>query len=132
MESSRRLWLTAAFCVVAAAAGISTFLGCRQEKLDGPAAGRNDGLHFLDLADDQEKKIESRESALFGIVTVTKVQPASYDRYLEEKKAGRVTAEVLRDGFTYFAVTDDRCCPFPNGVSAWVTITERYKAPCPK
>lgn len=96
------------------------------------AAGMANDQRFLNLADDQEERIENRESALNGVITVTKVQPVTYDQYLEEKRARRVTAETLRDGFMYFAVTHDRCCPFPNGVHAWVTVTERYKAPCPK
>ena len=68
---------------------------------------------------------------------MTEVRPADYDTYLPLKNKGRIRAEERRGAYVYFAVEDSLDVPFPAGseggvVSAWVNVTERYKAKVPE
>jgi hypothetical protein len=97
---------------------------------------RSPSQPFLGVPHDQERKIEARESALYGITTMTKVQDSDYATYLELKKKGRLSAEERRGEAIYFAVENTRCVPFrstgPNEpVSAMVVVTERHRAEVP-
>jgi hypothetical protein len=89
---------------------------------------------FLGLPDDRSCTLgdEHPESALAGVETMTKVQEATYEDYLEKKKGGKVSAEQRRGRHVYFAVTQTRHVPFPNGSGAYLEVVERYKAPVPE
>ena len=65
------------------------------------------------------------------------VREADYATYLELKRNARIKAEERRGDFVYYAVEDHRDVHFANPgpgepISAWVTITERYKARIPQ
>lgn len=95
---------------------------------------------FLGIAEDRARKIEEEnpdiDSRLRGITTLTKVQSSDYATYLQLKKDGRVVQEEARDGFVFFAVEERRDAPLPaaagGAVSAWIIVTNRFKAPIPK
>jgi len=68
---------------------------------------------------------------------VSAVREADYATYLELKRNGRTKDEERRGDFVYYAVEDNRdvrfANPSPGGpISAWVTVTERYKARIPR
>lgn len=105
--------------------GILTLVGCD--------AAKTPPYKFLGLTEQQSRKIGENApgSALSDVTDVTPVRPEKYERYLELKKAGKITAEDEHAGHIYFAIGVDYCRPFPNGSSAIVTVTERYKAVLP-
>ena len=88
---------------------------------------------FLGLADDKSQKIgdASPDSALAAMTSITEVRlstPAEYDRARAE---GRIKTQETRDGYIYYAIEQTRHAPFPNGSSAYFTVTERFKAKLP-
>jgi hypothetical protein len=98
---------------------------------------RADGVEraqgFLGLPDDAIRKVgdDAPESAVRDVTKITRVETTTYDEYLRLKKEGAIKAEEKRDGHVYYAIEARRDCPFPNGTSAWVFVTERYKAKLP-
>lgn len=89
---------------------------------------------FMGLPDDRSRKVgdEYPESAVADLETMTKVRHTTYAVYQEMKKEGSITAEQRRGRYVYFAVTQIRHIPFPNGSSAYVKVVERYKALVPE
>ena len=60
------------------------------------------------------------------------MQAAAYRNYLDSRNAGEIEAAEERNGYIYYAIRARRDVPFPNGTSAWVNVTERYKAKLPE
>ena len=95
---------------------------------------------FLGIAEDRTRRIEEDnsdiDSRLRGIATMTEVRPSDYATYLQLKKDSRVAKEETRDGFVFFAVEETRHAPLPAAAggagSAYITVTNRFKAPVPK
>jgi hypothetical protein len=87
--------------------------------------------HFLNVPHNQTRTIDEPESNLNGMVTMTEVRDVDYGTYEAYKAKRRVSAEERRGGFVYFAVESDRDVRFGD-VSAWVFVTERYRAPLPE
>ncbi|MBI2191025.1 MAG: hypothetical protein HYU36_03435 [Planctomycetes bacterium] len=91
---------------------------------------------FLGVPEDQDVRIEDRQSALFGTVTLTRVQLRDYQTYLALKRDELISEEETRDGYVYYAVDEIRHLPTgslksgsPGG--AFVTVRERYRARIP-
>ena len=82
-------------------------------------------LKSLKIGDD------APESALHDITKITEVMTTTYDKYLEQKKDGGVKVGQVRDKYIYYAIDRNLCAGFPNGTSAFVTVTERYRAKIP-
>ncbi len=59
--------------------------------------------------------------------TVTAVSETTYEAYHSAKQAGRVFAEEVHGDYVYYAVKAQRDARFDHA-SAWVEITERFKA----
>ena len=95
---------------------------------------------FLGVAEDRTRRIEEDnpdiDSRLRGITIMTEVQPSDYATYVQLKKDGKVVKEETRDGFVFFAVNEMRHTPLPaaggGAGSAYITVTNRFKAPVPK
>ncbi|MHC4250958.1 MAG: O-methyltransferase [Planctomycetota bacterium] len=92
---------------------------------------------FLDWPEDRPRTVGdgSPRSAVADVVNLTAVQPSTYEKYQQQRRMGRVTVESIRDGYVYYAIEDRRDVPFApsegGAVSAWVSVTERYKARIP-
>lgn len=92
---------------------------------------------FLDWPEDRTRTVgdEAPHSAVADVENLTMVQPSTYEEYQQRKRMGRVTVESFRDGYVYFATEDSRDVPLTSSeggaVSAWVTVTERYRARIP-
>jgi predicted O-methyltransferase YrrM len=92
---------------------------------------------FLDWPEDRPRTVgdEAPRSAVADVENMTVVQPSTYEEYQQRKRMGRVTVESFRDGYVYFATEGSRDVPFPpsegGAVSAWVSVTERYRARIP-
>ena len=92
---------------------------------------------FLDWPEDKRRTVgdEAPGSAVAAVENLTVVQPSTYEEYLRRRRMGRVTVESFRDGHVYYAIEDSRDVPFPpsqgGAASAWVMVTERYKARTP-
>ena len=117
---------------------LTLLVGCNRTSGPGPRGAEPptpaEADPFLGLPDDRSRKVgdEHPESALAGVETMTKVQEATYEDYLGHKKAGRIGTEQRHGRYVYFAVTQTRDVPFPNGSSAAVDVVERYKTPAPE
>jgi hypothetical protein len=117
-------------------------LGCSSSAPDNAPASdaKPQPQPFLGVAEDRTRRIEEDnpevDSRLRGITTMTEVRPSDYATYLQLKKDGRVAKEETRDGFVFFAVEDMRHAPLPaaggGAGSAYITVTNRFKAPIPK
>jgi hypothetical protein len=88
---------------------------------------------FLGLADDKSKKIGdgSPDSALAGMTSITEVRlstSAEYDRARVER---RIKTQETRHGYIYYSIEQTMHAPFPNGSSAYFTVTERFKTKMP-
>ena len=89
---------------------------------------------FLGFPEDRVRKMEDQnpETSLRGIVTMTEVQPTDHATYRRLKEQGKVIGEVRRGGEILFAVEESLHVPVgEEGDGAYVTVTERYKAPLP-
>jgi hypothetical protein len=88
---------------------------------------------FMGLADNEEVKIgdEAPESALASIAKITTVQVRPYEEYVKYKATGKILREERHGPWLYWSVNVDRDVPFPNGTSAWCTVTERCKSEIP-
>lgn len=95
-----------------------------------PTAGAND---FLGLPDNASRKVgdENPESELRDITKISEVISSKYSDYQRQKKAREIAAQQIRDGYVYYAIELLRHVPFADGRSAYITVTERYKARLP-
>jgi len=87
---------------------------------------------FLGLADDESQKIGgSPNSALARMTSITEVRLSTMAEYDSARAKGRIKTQETRDGYVYYAIEQMRHAPFPNGTSAYFTVTERFKAKLP-
>ena len=100
----------------------------QQQKLPTPAS-----KGFLGLADDESKKIgdDSPDSALARLTSITEVRSSTPEEYERARADGRIKSQETRGGYMYYAVEQIRHAPFPNGSSAYFTVTERFKTKLP-
>ena len=89
---------------------------------------------FLGLRDNESCKVgdSAPESAVADVTTISTVSVSDYADYQNALHGGRIKAQGIRDGYIYYAIESRRDVPFPDGSSAWVDITERYKAKIPQ
>ncbi len=128
------------FTLVGVVAGLG--LGCSSSAPNNlPASDtKPQPQPFLGIAEDRSRRIEEEnpdiDSGLRGITIMTEVQSSDYVTYLRLKKDGKVVKEESRDGFIFFAVEELRHAPLPaasgGAGSAYITVTNRFKAPVPK
>ncbi|MFM7182806.1 MAG: hypothetical protein ACKO2G_15265 [Verrucomicrobiales bacterium] len=89
---------------------------------------------FLGIPDNESRKFgdSAPESAVADVTTITTVSESDYVDYEKAHREGRIKAQTKRDGYIYYAIEVSRDCPFPDGSSAWVEVTERFKAKIPQ
>jgi hypothetical protein len=95
---------------------------------------------FLGVPEDRARKFEDEnpglDSLLRGITTMTEVQSSDYATYSRYKKDCQIANEEIRGGFVYFAVKEARDVPLAGSGGAadgaYITVTNRFKAPLPK
>ena len=95
---------------------------------------------FLGVPEDRARKFEDEnlgvDSPLRGITTMTEVQSSDYATYSRYKKDCQIANEEIRGGFVYFAVKEARDVPLAGSGGAadgaYITVTNRFKAPLPK
>jgi hypothetical protein len=63
----------------------------------------------------------------YRINDVTAVSETTYDQYQLAKRAGRIFTEETHGDCVYYAIKERRDARFDNA-SAWVEVTERFKA----
>jgi hypothetical protein len=103
-------------------------LPANQQNRSTPAPGG-----FLGLGDDQIRKIgdTSPDSALAAMTSITEVRLTTAAEYDRARAEGRIKAEETRNGYVYYAIEQTQHAPFPDGSSAYFTVTERFKAKLP-
>jgi hypothetical protein len=93
---------------------------------------------FLGYPDDRTRRIEEEhpevDRSLYGTVTMTPVEAATYDQYLRAKQEDRIVHEERRGAFVYYAT--EREAPTPAApetsrsfASPFYKVTERFRAP---
>jgi hypothetical protein len=101
--------------------------------LAGCAGSRPAGFLFLGVPENR-----SSEQGPVGLIqgeavlipNVTAVSETGYDHYLAAKRSGRIVAERNHAGHVYCAVKARRDVRFDDA-SAWVEVTERFRAKIP-
>jgi predicted O-methyltransferase YrrM len=88
---------------------------------------------FLDWPEDKGRKIgdEHPQSAVADFEDFTAVKPSTYEEYVRRKRGFQIRVESFRNGYVYYAIMTEIEVPFENA-TAWVFVTERYKAKLPK
>jgi len=98
------------------------------------------GSGFLGYPDDRARRIEEEhpevDRSLYGLVTMTPVESATYEQYLRAKQEDRVVHEERRGGFVYYATEREAKTPAApetrhSFAEPYFKVTERYKAPLP-
>lgn len=89
---------------------------------------------FFGVRDDESRKVgdSTPESAVADVTTISTVSVTDYADYQKALQDGRIKSHDQRDGYIYYAIESRRDVPFPDGSSAWVDVTERYKAKIPQ
>jgi hypothetical protein len=105
--------------------------------LTGCALGSS-GTGFMGCPDDRTRRIEEEhpevDRSLYGTVTMTPVQSATYEQYLRARQEDRIVHEEHRGAFVYYAT--EREAPTPAApetrnsyASPFYKVTERFRAP---
>lgn len=94
-----------------------------------PSASSHSPHVFLGVAEDEtsgEGPVGLRNGEALQVHTVSKVEEAAYEEYLQAKNDAKIVAEESYNGFIYWATKESRDVPFENA-TAWVTVLERYR-----